>query len=47
MTREFSTFITIVISAVIFIFCICGLGYYQKSLVDDFKRESKVTHDLM
>lgn len=47
MTREFSTFIIIAISAIICIFCICGLGYYQKSLVNDFKRESKITHDLM
>jgi hypothetical protein len=24
-----------------------GLGYYQKTLVQDFKKESAVTHDLM
>lgn len=47
MTREFSTFITITVSAIICIFCICGLGYYQKSLVNDFKNEAKFTHELM
>lgn len=47
MTREFSTFITIFISALICIGCILGLGYYQKTLVQDFKKESAITHDLM
>jgi hypothetical protein len=43
MTRGFSTFITIFIS----VCCILGLGYYQKTLVNDFKRESNRTHDMM
>lgn len=43
MTRGFSTFLVIIMSAC----CILGLGYYQKTLVKDFKQESAVTHDLM
>lgn len=43
MSRAFSTYITIGIS----VFCIVCLGLFQLKLVNDFKKESQVTHNLM